>query len=264
MPFYSIVKVVPNPSVGEMLAVGLLLIDGNRIFFTFSDYKIQQVIRPLLSNAAFSLLQQSLQSIGRMSKKQSSSLSGNPFTEEYLTYLSRYSNNLLQFSAPIPINIPANETQFKKLFDKIVGSYEPVEKPNTTYELIKEQLYPKIKEFVNIDIEINAAKMPDILFPVKLNFIGKNGMPITGKIIDFETENHDNELTKYILFVQYMRKKKQEGKYFIIGDDAALQHHATWLQIKEENSFEVVPSNQIDKITTYLTTQNVHPFFPKA
>src|SRR5260221_5995308 len=131
---YSILSVQIRPEIQEKISIGFLLIEGNTVFFDFSKNKLAAA-KGLLPDSSFSLLKDSLKNIETTALKESSyssqpaihdSLKKNTFSMDYLTYLSKYNNNVLSFSAPKKIDIPASNEVFNKLFNKFIDDTEMV------------------------------------------------------------------------------------------------------------------------------------------
>src|SRR5690606_32772530 len=96
-------------------------------------------------------------------------------TESYINYLSRYSNNLIQFSEPKVIDIDFSFENFTKIFEKYIYSFNQVTAEivvDSILDKVKRQLYPKIDNRVNLDISLNSTHFENLFIPIEVNFIG--------------------------------------------------------------------------------------------
>ena len=130
--FYSIIFASVNSIISERLTVGLLMVDGTRVWFRYSDLKLS-LMKPFFSEEAFQLLGTSLKnievtykSIGTSSKiPEHESLNfvaekEHTYSVDYLRYLSRYCNSTLTFNEPVKIEIEASDELFNHLFDEFI------------------------------------------------------------------------------------------------------------------------------------------------
>src|SRR5690606_34104994 len=144
-------------------------------------------------------------------------------TESYINYLSRYSNNLIQFSEPKFIDIDFNPDNFKRLFEKYVYTYgqeagtvqiEPI------FEKVKSQLYPRIDTRVNLDMSLNATHFENLFAPIEVNFIGINETPVAGQAIDFGKKHYnlENDIARFVSLTKAIELKDRiKGQYFVLG-----------------------------------------------
>ena len=126
---YSILSVQIRPEIQEKLSIGFLLVGSGKVFFNISKNKLSAA-RGLLPENSFKILKDSLHNIEAKAKSENDqgdrqlliddSFKINTFSIQYIEYLSRYSNNILNFSSPKQIDIKATEFVFKNLFHKYV------------------------------------------------------------------------------------------------------------------------------------------------
>lgn len=278
--YYSILNVPIRLSIGEQISIALILADEEKIHFRYSHSKIG-IIKNLLPDSAFSFLKSYLKNLESEINKDlhvapNESLNM-PFDSKfksylgknYLSYLSKYSNNLISFTEPKEINLEANSENFDKLFEKYVfGIDAPIQKPTkiTFLERIKTNLYPKIEGKVNLDRRLTSIEIPELLFPTTINFIGRNEVPVTGQTIEFEN-NHvsiENHLAKYISLIKaFELGNEPNGKYFILGKEpekSLIDNHKMWTEIKNHRLFDYVPMKEIGRVEEYMNIHGVQPF----
>jgi hypothetical protein len=188
----------------------------------------------------------------------------------YLTYLSKYSNNLIQYSEPKPIGIELNNENFNKLFEKFIyinDEVMPIVNNVTIYDKVKLNLYPKIESRVNIDTTLTVNEIPNLFVPLEVNFIGMNDVPVAGQTFDFEKRHYnlENDITRFISLAKALELEgKKDGKYFILGKEPQVSHndknYMIWKQINETKFLDFVDIDEVDRIENYLVNHNVTPF----
>ena len=262
---YSIIYLSLKPTVQEQIAIGLLLTDGKEAYFHYSAEKFKHVSK-LMSSETFEFIKNYLS--GLNSEIQDTKLS----SFDYLNYLSNYRNNLITFSKPVNINIDVTRENFKNLFEKFIFEYEKetvthvLNEPSGIYNSVKTKLYPEIKQHVNLDEKLTSDKIPTLLIPVKVAFIGKNDAPVTGEIINFEDKfNHiKSRVGEYLALIKAFELEKIQGKYFVIGKEpdknSNVEQHNTWKHIKDSNFMTFVDADETEQISDYMKNHNVVPF----
>jgi hypothetical protein len=188
--FYSILYTTIRPIANEQLSIGLFMSDSKKSYFHFSNEKVNFTKR-LLTPSSFNLLKNYLEGLKIDIQKDENERGFSNFSPEYFNYLASYSNNLISFSKPTPINIELNKESFEKLFEKFVFNYEhnlvDHTVKNQTIEFIKKSFYPQIKKRVNINQTLTPNELPNLIIPkVKVDFIGKNDSPVAGGAVNFE------------------------------------------------------------------------------
>ena len=283
--FYSIVYANIRPSVDERVSIALLLRDEKEILFKHAPKKLD-FLRAILPTEAFSLLHTCIKNLDQyianpvsVNKSYNYSLGIDLFNqrfleESYVSYLSTYSNNLLSFSAPKAIDVAVTEDVFAKLFTKYVHTdwlERKKQQRSNVFERVEKQLYPKINEHVNINPTLTTALLPKLLRPTKVDFIGLNGIPVVGQIVDFSSKNlfalegHVNRL--YSIDNALEAEGYFESKYYIIGQEPVetlKEQHDFWQQVRKLSLFDVVPVEEIDKIDEYMEENKVQPFYQKS
>ncbi len=270
--FYSILKCATRPTVDEQVSIALFLKGDNKMFFRYSQNKLD-VIKGLIPKEAFGLLRVNLKNIDNyISKKNNNEILGNteePFLEEkYFRYLSNYANNLITFSEPKKIEVSANEEIFDKLFSKFI--FEAEEKGIEIEDVVlktKNKLNPKIKTYVNIDIELREEHIPKLAIPTKVWFVGENKLKVTGETTDFNNKQAfhlENQLRSYIYLVDRIRAANNSGgKFFLVGNEPAKslsENHKVWASIRKDVKYlEYISFGELDAISEYMVKHGVTP-----
>jgi hypothetical protein len=124
--FYSILSVIINSVSGEKISIGLLLSDGNRSLFDFSENRLS-LLNSLVDKETKKFVKQYLKSIESIIKKIDVNQDQLTIHEEtgknliinepYISYLSVYNQNVISFSKPVSIDVRIEEKIFSKLFE---------------------------------------------------------------------------------------------------------------------------------------------------
>lgn len=271
-----------NASLKEKISIGIIMFNGNEVKFKVSDTKLG-IVKQLIPVQNYSFLKSYFKNLNNdlnfsLEKNDLQNLkndvSHNWINEGYFSYLHRYSNNIVKFSAPKEIDVPFDEPTFLKLYEKYVfNNDEEVlikQSKDNIVDIVRTKLYSKIKSRVNLDATVNPNDFKELISPVNVNFIGENGKVVAGQTIDFSKRYVDLErdLTKYISFTKAVDYEKGEGHYFLVGNEPkkGLVHknHSIWKHIYESNIVDYVPLNEIDRIKDYIDRKGVQPYFEKS
>jgi len=277
--FYSIIYCTLRSNIEERITIGLFFGDDKKCFFDFSSEKAG-FIKPLLTDNSFSLLKTSLKSLQRLTDSQdcqpykedifSKTSSRTTLGKEQLfAYLSQYSNNLITFSYPVPIDLEVSKMNFEKLFQKFVFPITEV-KGQKPIEIARKRLALSIKDNVNWEIELDNKVIPGLVIPAKVLFIGKNDVQVTGDAKDFS--NHNLGILKQQINAHFHLvdkiKQSPNGKnahFFFIGDEppkAQFENHSLWKAVKDSKTFDIVASDDVGVIENYMRKHGVEPLLP--
>lgn len=278
---YSILYLPINAIHDEKLSIGILMSAGDKHIFKFSSEKLQ-AIKGIVKNERMNITKSYLNSLEKdinfndECRLFNQDLSDNKkwINKEYLSYLSKYSTNIIQFSTPKNIDIPLNEENFKWLFEKYVYEFE-TDKHNDIVEMIdfqykiKSNLYPAIEKNVNIDITIYPDDLENLFIPIEVNFLGVNGVPVAGQTFDFEKKHHylENDVSRYVSLTKALElEKEQKGKYYVIGKEPQYKNqknHDMWKHIRDSDFLEFIDIDEYGIIEDYIKSNDVKPYFEK-
>lgn len=276
--FYSVIFASINSIISERLSIGLVMICDNRVWFHHSTKKLS-LMKQFFSDEAFQILKTSLKNIentaNSVNHDQTSgedllfsftSKNQHAFSVEYLRYLSRYSNSTINFNEPVKIDIQASDELFNHLYKEFVFVETEEHTKISSIETVKTQLYPAIKKHVNWNRRIETGAIPGLIFPVELDFIGKNEKPVIGKITDFNQPNYhlDASLSNLFVLMKTLEANGQSGNYFVIGNEPDKQHtnqYKTWQEVRNSKFLQFVTHDETQHVTEYMETHNVKPFF---
>ncbi|TAD96747.1 MAG: hypothetical protein EAZ97_13535 [Bacteroidetes bacterium] len=275
--FFSIIYLTFNANLNEKISIGLFMSNGQDTFFKVSNRKLN-IVKELMPNSKFNVLKSYFKSLNQhilnanAEPKIEQTYSQNWINESYFSYLSRYSNNLVSFSEPTKIEIELNENSFKSIFNKYVFSFDDLTlQKNEDITKVKTKFYAQIKNRVNLNARISPDNFTELVSPIDINFIGKNGVIVAGQIIDFDKRQYflENDLTKFISFTKVVDdSEKCKGKFFLIGQEPNKtedkKNHTIWQRIRNSRWVDYVDLSEIGKVESYIVEKNVVPFFEKT
>lgn len=281
--YYSILFVPLRPDIKEQVSIGLILRYERLVFFQYSKTKLNW-LKDQLSTNSFRLLSHSIRAIDNLLKQESQSQKGtiynlfpneekssSSWNKEYISYLSKYNNNLLTFTPPRSISLKADLDFFKKLFQLYVSDdFEETliqeNKPDIN-SFLEEKFYPKIENRINKNIIITSQQVHTLFLPTQVDFIGQNKNPVLGRTVNFE-RRHDfveNDLRAiYTLVTAFEKIKENSGKYYVIGEEPKSKYnsksHNVWREIYKSKIMDFVDYRDFEKIEEYLEKHDVRPF----
>jgi hypothetical protein len=269
---YSILSAVVRPEIQEKISIGLLLVSADELFFSFSKNKIS-VARTLLDSSLYKFLNETIRQIdsavsSENLKKETLFAKAEhsiQFSGSYLSYMNRYSNNLINFSSPVEIDLPANADLYNFLYEKYIDATGSVNKKSKSVDKIKEEFYPKVKDYYNTDKEISPSDIPNLPMSINVDIIGKNHIPVFGQIIDFERPVYN--IRQDVAVLNFLLDAYETGKScsFMIGNEpdktAYPKGHDAWADLLKWNKFIYLPLEEIDKVKEYAKEHGVKPLF---
>jgi hypothetical protein len=283
--FYSIIRFVNNPLSKENLAIGLIMISNDKIFYKFSNDKIQLVnkINPL----NFKLLEYTIDKISTFIKSElendiSLFSDDNKVNVEYLKRLSVYNNGFLQFDSPSVINIDFDEIKFNDFFHKYIDLViKPIEKKvidNRFSKIVNEVFREPLREIINIDYKVKKAEIPNLFFDYKLDGIGYNGIIYTVKSIDLNSEKPIDQIRNDISELESLNSRidlfgKSKGfqpeynkHYLVIDKYNGKKRSCNELyeilssQNPDDYKYQLINSNDLKDVTSDIKKANAHKF----
>lgn len=275
---YSILYITLNAALNEKVSVGIIMSNGNEHFFKFSNDKLS-IFKSILEAEKYSLVKKYLlgieKDLGVDSHTKNKLFRNDEFraswvTEGYITYLSRYSNNIIQFSQPKSIDIEFSYNNFRRLFEKYIYKFdELVEKPSniSIHAKVKEYLFPKIEGRVNLEMTLTATNFENLFAPIEVDFLGMNCIPVTGQTIDFSKTHYylENDITRFISLTKAIELDgNDKGKYYILGREPEKnsdKNHLLWEHIRDSDFLEFVDVDEVGIVEEYIEFNNVRPYF---
>ncbi len=274
--FYSIVSINTKPEINERLSIGMLLSTKNTLYFHYSKTKLS-VIQKLIDKSTYKatleylkLIEKSFTANANINYSNSSldlkveNKYTKIFSEQYILYLSKYSNNLVSFSKPKILDIEVSEDIFKQLFSKLIDNYtsEHIYKQEGQVDRFKKEFFSKAEQYFNIEQEIDSSIYSGLFTPVKLDLMGKNEIEVFGQTIDFDKPLRTLEFNIGTLL--QINKAIPKSKQFVLGfePDKILEvNHKIWNNVRKYQGFEYVDISESGKIMEYAIDHGVKPLF---
>ena len=272
---YSILYVTLNTTLNERVSVGMLMSNGFEHYFKFSSEKLT-AFKGILNNERFNIVKNYLKSVEKdicfkphqlFTQKE---LKNDWINEGYISYLSKYSNNIIQFSAPKTIDIDLNTDNFKRVFEKYIFRYtEEIDEiiEFNVYSKVKENLFPKIENRVNLELTLTSNDFENLFAPIEIDFLGINEIPLAGQTIDFEKKHYnlENDITRFVSLTKAIELEgNSKGKYYILGREPQKninKNHQLWEHIRDSDFLEFVDIDEVGIVEEYIEQHNVKPFF---
>ena len=277
---YSILSVLIRPEIQEKISIGLLLFDADQVYFSFSKNKLTAA-KSLLTNSSFRILKDILENIESKIEADNSvytdkrgfkliqnKVFDNTFSSSYISYLSRYSNNVISFTNPKEISLDINSDNFKKLFikyvDEIIEFTEPLHKVKP-FEYIKTQYGEKIKKHYDINKEVTPHEVQNLITPVRVDFIGRNKIDVYAQTVDMEAgvPTVSNHINAFIQLKTTYLENNIPVKDFVITKEPEKQkfpkQHDIWRQLRNSNILNYLDLSESEKIIKYAEDHGVVP-----
>lgn len=279
--YYSIIRYVNNPLSKENLAIGMILISGDSIFYRFSDNKIKLVHK--INNRNADLLEYTVDKILAFIKNELKNEiklfpGENSVNVEYLNRLSIYNNGFLQFDKPSALNIGFDKSGFKDFFNKYIEVVLPVQKKKVIdrsfNRTIKRVFKDPLKEKINLDFKIKKESVPNLFFDYTVDGIGVNGSIYTLKSIDLNSEkpidNYRRDISeleslnyRLDLFGEKNGLKANENKHFLLINPykgSKSSYHDLYEVLKEQSEeefpYKLIGSEDLPNVTAEFRKSN--------
>jgi hypothetical protein len=268
--YYSIIKIVTNSLVDDAISVGLVLGDDDKIFIRISERKLK--IAKHLTNVNSKNLDYFFSKIDEQLQQQGDNFNlfsaTNVINSNYFLYLSKYNNNLIQYTEPNFINIKKDKFVFDKLFTLYVDEdFKNVTKPkeadsfSKVLEIVDKELISKVSNKIHTNIKFTDKILPVLYFSYEIDCIGLNGAFTGAKSINF---NHSDktikkELSNYYALTGILENThKRYGKdnnFYVIAEEPeniSSKAHKIWEQVGKLEKFKLIHPEEsaivVDKV----------------
>ena len=280
----SIIYLQTNTISGEKIAVGLLALSENEIFFKVSTDKLKLASKlstaDVLKHAelSFTLVNKKVVETNKENKSHTLLKNDSLFTKEYISYLNKYSQGLILFDMPKSYAGNIDKKAFKNLFQQFIGVWDENEQTETKqtqfHTVIKKKLNkPVFKQKTDIDYLLNPEKIEGLLKPQDITLISKNGNILAAQAIDF---NHSEEIiTKHAyeleVIINCLEKlgkenisKNHHGNYYLLFNKPAKNTPQEKLlnEIKKTKSgiMNIEEAGYLDELEDKLKKDNYNKF----
>lgn len=278
MSYYSIISISSHSHLGERFNIGLICIDGNQAFFHFSERKVK-IISKLFTKNSEHLVKSTMNSIIKsvedfnFENKNNTEL-WEPYKEveklslSYFNYLSRYNNNLIQFTAPKELDLDIDRPIFENLFQKYIYSDEEfnISQQNqvSDFDTFYAAFLSKARKYVNTNFKVTKDHISGLITPKKVDMIGKNGSFNLAHSVDFSTTfqtlNHHLDSFMYLALSSELAEDKK-ATCFLIGEEPKKdsKNHKIWQSARELKEVEYIPFDERDRIIEHFRKEGVSP-----
>lgn len=281
--FYSIISFVNSPISNENIAVGLIGISGNEVFYNISKSKIDFARK--LNPESGRLLDFAIKQFSNYIKTDIADKSSlqinadNKIDIQYLNRLSIYNNGILQFSKPSFLRVKFDKNSFKLFYNKAI------EKPNsdvvspklksTLQQNIVEKIYEPLAEKIDVDFTLNRKSLPSQFFDFHFDALGVNGAVYAAKSIDLNSETDLDDIRESIYKyesilerINLFAKSKNIStppEYFLIADEyrgkkPSYNELSSLLSESNWPYFKLISSNEVDEFVVKVKKNNASKF----
>lgn len=203
--FYSIIRYVNNSVTNENLAIGIIMISGNRLMYKFSKEKI--ALTSKLNNKNSKLLEYAIENIRfgiDLDLKNSKYLfeTEHHYNVDFLSKISIYSNNFLQFDHPKAIDMDFDDQSFISFFDRFIDIAAKTRHENREDRSFVRKVNAKfinpLKNIIDTNYKVKKGTLPKLFFDYTLDGIGVNGVIYSVKSVDINSDKAIDSLRKDI------------------------------------------------------------------
>jgi len=260
--YYSIVRISPNSAAKDRISIGILAGQEEALWLKISERKLRWVRQMVSSSKVLDFTLKQLEAYVeeyhikvKESKKELFDYN-QPLKADDLDYLNRYSNGMLQFSAPSLLNDRLDETKIEKLFHLLVDDQvdERVilkENEDRIQSVIHKELIEKIEGQIHTHIQLTRKQIPNLFFNYKMDCLGKNGLYIGAKSIPFTQTKQtiDKNVSYYMSLITLLKHDvhKIEDNFYLIADEpekTESSKHRIWRDVRENPLFKTIPAEE--------------------
>jgi len=281
--YYSILKFVNNSLSGEYIAIGLIVVSNNNVYYRLSNKKV--LISNKLNPDSKKLLEFSIDNLHSYIKNDIEDHSQNSFKFEknisvdFLNRLSVYNSGILQFSKPSMLKMKINKVSFESLFKDFIDEDDIVRqkegKVSKFKEKISKDLYLPLQDIIDVDYKLKKKSLPSLYFDFHFDSIGYNGALYASKAIDFNNQQVGairNDLSNYESLIQRLKPFVEskgingEHRFYIIsdpyeGDTPSYMEIYDMLNDKDNMPyFKLVNTNNVSEIVNIINERKASKF----
>lgn len=277
--YYSILKISPNTASGDSVSIGLLAFDKNEAIISFSESRKLLAKKMMPADLVDFFCKQLTNKVKELNKLHQSNFTSLfekdfVFDSAYIDYLSNYSNGALQLTKSNVFLKELNDTSFNFLFetliDKVEIKHSPKKKATNIRRLIEEKLINRVKDKVHTDIKLDHNLIPNLFFSYDLDCIGKNGVLIGAKSVDFTATKNtlDNTISHYSNLIALLsinlNKDIVKNKFYLIAEEPInleSPEYGLWDTIQTNPLFKVIHPEQSELVAENIEKSKATKFF---
>ena len=279
--YYSIIKVAPNSLVGDSISIGMILSDDDKFFVKFSNSKIR-IAKSLLGEKKrfldffISKIDNSIKSIQFKNTEEDLFKFPNKINSDYLFYLNRYNQNIIQYDEPKYIKEKNTQDTLDKLYSLMIDKDDiqklkiiKNEQIERVTEIINRKLINRVKDKVHTHIKFTDKYIPSLYFNYEMDCIGLNGVFTGAKSVNFnQTEpTIQKEISNYYALSTMLEnlhgRYGKKNNFYLISDEPetiSSKEHLLWTKLKKGKKFKVIFSEEADLVARKIEETNAKTF----
>jgi hypothetical protein len=271
--FYSLVYAVIAPETNEKIALGILLSNGKESLFRYSEQKLD-ALKHFIGPEEHRWVREYMKSVVRMGNLQepkaghvsldieTSSVSA--VAEGYIAYLSDYNQNVISFGKPVQIDLPVTQEHHNRLFTALIKEKRITQHSSIQHRIhsVRAEFVPTVVEFFTPELEITPLEFDMLTFPVKLDLMGQNEIPVFARFLDFEKAL--NHIKSDFFDIDQVLAAIENVKGFIISTEPDREHydhqHSAWDRFRKKKEIEYLDLSEVEKVRDYAVSHRVEPW----
>jgi len=184
--------------------------------------------------------------------------------EGYIDYLSNYNQNIISFGKPMQIDLAIENEPFERLFTAMIKEKAMVQNPIARHQIhtVKETFIPSVENFYTPDFEITPGEFDTLAFPVKLDLLGKNEIPVFARFLDFEKAM--NHIKSDFFDIDQVLTAISDVKGFVIASEPDRDHfrhqHVAWDRFRNKKEIEYLDLTEVERVREYALLHGVEPW----
>ncbi|AFL79699.1 hypothetical protein Aeqsu_0172 [Aequorivita sublithincola DSM 14238] len=279
--FYSILKLSPNIATEDSVAIGMLLFDGEKFRYYFSDNK-KRLANTLLDNKNVNVnfiinqIIEKCESINADKEELKIFYNFDKLSDiSYFNYLSNYANGLLQFSKPKGLYDEVSETSFEQLInflfkESVHKNFDIADNDiSVSRSIIKRKLINKVDHKVHTYYKFNPETFPSIYFPFEMDCIGLNGSLIGAKSLSFNKSLQvlDKDISHYFTLLSSLtnkyNKSLKDNNFYLISEEpekVGSKEHKLWESVCYNSLISVIHPEESNKVADLIIEKKATKF----
>lgn len=281
--FYTIVSLSPNIATKDSVGVGIVLFNGNRFQYYFSDRK-RKAAQRLISNVDLDLkgilkqIEGKCEELNKELNQNKLIYSAQKWTDaSYFEYLEKYSNGLIQFSAPKAFIVSSEPEEFEKLvkmlFNENLNEYFKISTPSRIQMMVEEKLINRVSDKVHVNYKFTPSLFPSIHFKYELDCIGKNGFLVGAKFLEFNQspQTLDLKMSHYYSLILMLASKHnkpiKENNFFLLAEEpenVSSSEHKLWASAQINPLVKVLNPEESSKVVDIIEEKSASKFLDEV
>jgi hypothetical protein len=147
----------------------------------------------------------------------------------------------------------------EKLPEPTILKFKPIDNVLTRFH---DQVY---NHFIS-GHTVTSNEVPNLLVPVKVDLIGKNGLDVFVQSIDMTAQPTQiiNEISTFLVLKETYKENNLKCQNFVLTQEPSQKlrkQHCLWAQLRNSSQFNYVDISESDRIIEYAETNDVRPVF---